>query len=326
MESITKHLEILFYIIAFFSGISCMTFVVFFSKKDDRKIYHTTIEFLSAAFIYLGVNFLQFYKEFFYMSDKMNILLMLLLDLGMTSLAYFWIRLGRKIAYPENNHHKPVFVLTLSMIYVLGWLLIYLFFTDADYYIYKSSGKLLGVAFDSAFFCGTLVYIFYHLYRYLKSGIAFMNKLYLSVISVILGIYMGWFYLNDVVLIHFTYGAELWDIYPYDPVILFYILINAATMVFFYKRNYSAVLAEKTDEDQPYEAVHPLLMSEVARKFDLTKREAEITALVYRGLSNPEISKDLFISTYTVKRHMQNIFKKMNIKHRSELIHLVKSQ
>ena len=326
MESITKHLEILFYIIAFFSGISCMTFVVFLSKKDDRKTYHTTIEFLSAAFIYLGVNFLQFYKEFFYLSDKMNILLMVLLDLGMTSLAYFWIRLGRKIACPGESFRRPVFVLTLSMIYVLGWLLIYLFFTDADYYIYKFSGKLLGVVFDSTFFCGTLAYMIYHLYRYLKSGIVFMNKLYLSVISVILCIYMGWFYLNDVILIHFTYGAELWDIYPYDPVILFYILVNTATMAFFYKRNYSAIMAEKTDEDQQYEAIHPILMSEVAMKYDLTKREAEITSLVYRGLSNPEISKDLFISTYTVKRHMQNIFKKMSIKHRSELIHLIKSQ
>lgn len=302
-----------------------MTFVIFFSKKEKREIYVKTVAFLTASFAYLSINFLQFYKEYFYMSDKMSVLLMLLLDVGMTSFAYFWILLGCEIAYPGERHKRPVTVLALSLVYVPGWLVIYLFFTDADYYIYTSSGKLLAILFDSVFFCGILIYLFCHLYQYLKSGISLSDKLYLSVISAGIGIYMGWFYMNDVNLIHYTYGAELWDIYPYDPVLLFYILINVATMVFFYKRNYSSGPVGQT-ETLPYESDHFVLMSEVAKRYELTKREEEITALVYQGLSNPEISAHLYISTYTVKRHMQNIFKKMNIRHRSELIHLIKSQ
>jgi DNA-binding CsgD family transcriptional regulator len=131
-------------------------------------------------------------------------------------------------------------------------------------------------------------------------------------------IYLGWFYINDITLIYITYGAELWDVYPYDPVILFYILINITTMVYYYKRNEAFSPDEKSDSE--------IQLGEAAGKYDLTKREAEITYLVYLGLSNPEISERLYISTFTVKRHMQNIFKKMNIKHRSELIHLIKSQ
>lgn len=47
------------------------------------------------------------------------------------------------------------------------------------------------------------------------------------------------------------------------------------------------------------------------RKFNLTPRELEITLLVDQGQSNQEISSQLFISTKTVKTHINNILKKI---------------
>lgn len=52
----------------------------------------------------------------------------------------------------------------------------------------------------------------------------------------------------------------------------------------------------------------------------LTQREAEICQLVVKGLSNPEIAKQLFISENTVKHHLNNCFKKLEVKNRYELI------
>ena len=96
-------------------------------------------------------------------------------------------------------------------------------------------------------------------------------------INVIIIIYLGWFYINDLTLIHFQYGAELWDIYAYDPVILFYILINVATMIFYYKRNESLSQSVKSSENpqNENESYHPILMNDVVKKFKLTKREEE---------------------------------------------------
>ena len=48
--------------------------------------------------------------------------------------------------------------------------------------------------------------------------------------------------------------------------------------------------------------------------------------LVLHGMSNPQISEHLNISNYTVKRHMNNIFKKTNVKSRFELIRLVENK
>lgn len=54
--------------------------------------------------------------------------------------------------------------------------------------------------------------------------------------------------------------------------------------------------------------------------FDLTAREREILALLGKGLSNLEISRQLSISMATVKYHLTNIFSKLGVKNRVEAV------
>ncbi|MCY6958555.1 LuxR C-terminal-related transcriptional regulator [Clostridium brassicae] len=56
------------------------------------------------------------------------------------------------------------------------------------------------------------------------------------------------------------------------------------------------------------------------QKYNLTKRESEITSLILEGYTNKEISSKLFISPHTVKTHVENIFKKVNVNNRISLI------
>jgi DNA-binding NarL/FixJ family response regulator len=42
----------------------------------------------------------------------------------------------------------------------------------------------------------------------------------------------------------------------------------------------------------------------------LTRREAEILAMIARGMSNPDIASELFVSAHTVKSHINRIFAK----------------
>ncbi|MEV5280661.1 response regulator transcription factor [Streptomyces sp. NPDC051994] len=50
----------------------------------------------------------------------------------------------------------------------------------------------------------------------------------------------------------------------------------------------------------------------------LTSRESEVLALVAEGMSNPEISRALHISTTTVKTHINNIFGKTGVRDRAQ--------
>jgi DNA-binding NarL/FixJ family response regulator len=52
----------------------------------------------------------------------------------------------------------------------------------------------------------------------------------------------------------------------------------------------------------------------------LTTRETEVLRLIARGLSNPEIAAQLFISEATVKTHINNTFAKIGARHRAEAV------
>lgn len=52
----------------------------------------------------------------------------------------------------------------------------------------------------------------------------------------------------------------------------------------------------------------------------LSNRESEVAELVSKGLSNKEVASQLFVTEKTVKFHLTNIYKKMGVKSRAQLI------
>ncbi|HEX3034166.1 MAG TPA: response regulator [Thermodesulfobacteriota bacterium] len=64
----------------------------------------------------------------------------------------------------------------------------------------------------------------------------------------------------------------------------------------------------------------PQRKEKIALKSKLTKREEEIVNLVVQGYSNKQISVNLFIAENTVKTHLANIFNKLEVTNRIQLI------
>ena len=52
----------------------------------------------------------------------------------------------------------------------------------------------------------------------------------------------------------------------------------------------------------------------------ISKREAEILLLIHGGLSNQQIADKLFVSENTIKKHISNIFQKLQVERRTEAI------
>ncbi|GAB6268413.1 MAG: PAS and helix-turn-helix domain-containing protein [Smithella sp.] len=64
---------------------------------------------------------------------------------------------------------------------------------------------------------------------------------------------------------------------------------------------------------------HLIFIKEKLKEYELTTRQQEIALLAAIGHSNNEIAKILFISEYTVKDHLKEIFQRIAICKRSEL-------
>ncbi len=58
----------------------------------------------------------------------------------------------------------------------------------------------------------------------------------------------------------------------------------------------------------------------VIQKYNLTNRELEIIRLIFSGDNNQDISNRIFVSSNTVKKHIQNIFRKLDVNSRTQLI------
>lgn len=94
---------------------------------------------------------------------------------------------------------------------------------------------------------------------------------------------------------------------------LYVIAFSILLLSFFYNR-FSAKAREEDKKN-----VHVDLS-----EYRITERESEVIDCICRGMTNKEIAKKLNISVNTVNNHVANIFEKMNISSRIDLLRKVK--
>lgn len=86
--------------------------------------------------------------------------------------------------------------------------------------------------------------------------------------------------------------------------------------------NESDANSKKADAGKAESKEEPLTATavyEAYRRLGLTNREAELAVQIERGLSNGEIAAQLCISETTVKKHISNIFEKLNVNKREQI-------
>ena len=60
------------------------------------------------------------------------------------------------------------------------------------------------------------------------------------------------------------------------------------------------------------------------KKYNISDRETEIIEALVVGKTNKEIAAELYISINTVKTHIKNIYRKLEVKNRVQLLHKIK--
>ena len=98
----------------------------------------------------------------------------------------------------------------------------------------------------------------------------------------------------------------------------FDVFIFNMIIVFFLNRFFNVILKKDRTEKQKFISL--------TSNFKITNREKDIIHLVCEGKTNKEIAEELFISPLTVRDHLSNIFKKVNVKSRVQLVNIFKSK
>jgi DNA-binding CsgD family transcriptional regulator len=63
-----------------------------------------------------------------------------------------------------------------------------------------------------------------------------------------------------------------------------------------------------------------MVLSDAFDKMGLSDREIEVASLVNKGFRNKEVADALFVTEKTVKFHLTNIYKKLKVRSRAQLI------
>ena len=109
-------------------------------------------------------------------------------------------------------------------------------------------------------------------------------------------------------IIHAFVPAFTLDTFP-----LFYLLLTVQLISFGWKHFLRSNIDKVLNMEKHF-----------IEKYKITNREQEIIQLIQAGHTNSYISKQLYISEKTVANHLYNIYKKLNITSRFELICLLK--
>lgn len=91
------------------------------------------------------------------------------------------------------------------------------------------------------------------------------------------------------------------------------IKIHSHSLSFYYigKSNQNETLLKLSNDDQPDEK------NVLKDKFSVTEREADVLLWVAKGKTNREIAQILELSPRTINKHLEQIFKKLNVENRT---------
>ena len=276
-----------------------------------------------AFFAYLFITFLHFYFQITGMDYRSVFGLSVLSDSSFFVLILAWVR----VITVFDNRDKPYLRktrLVITAVYaatVEGSICIFGEYNveNGTIIIEQAGMKYLLIALNGLFALAVILYAAVFAYRAIRLMEKGSTRNGVLFFSVSLLLYMLWVALFDFEIVYKPAFAFASEMIP-DPVLIAYCIVDVVVIVFFLRKDPFELFVEHTEVEIAEK------LANAAGEYGFTNREREVVELVLMGMNNPDISAKLCISEYTVKRHLNNIFRKTGVKNRYELIVCVQSR
>lgn len=322
MESIGRHLFIFAYIISLFFGVYILTLNKTMMVETRKTIYKKLNLFYIALFIHILINFIYFYKAYFISMWEWKIIILCAINLSLI----LFICLGLEVL-AEICHDNSKFRLPLSfasgLIYVIIFAVVRIYFVDEAETFTGLASAIAYIGSNGSF----LLIGYYYCWKCIncnKKSSILKFKAPLTIITKFICMYLIMNFFVDAYFGIAKVKAMVWNINLYHLSILLYLAMSVSMILHFYTKDLFNADKHIKKNINPNNENLQLSIDDIAKQYDLTSRERELMQYVYQGTSSPEIAKLLNISGNTVKRHLSNIYIKIGINSRIELIHMIK--
>lgn len=308
------------YIAALIMGAGCLC-TLFLSKERFHELfgleYSMLRKFLAIFFLFFLANFLVYYNEMFMLNVWFKKAVLIAFDCLLIASIHAGIKLN---VLSDMKLVLNVFLATGGL-YIFLWGITYIF-TFSGQPVLRSILVLIADAVLSSVSSGILIICTIHQIRHNEE--IWERRLLVGINSMLI-VYVCLLYCCDLFfeLSHAYISVKV--SYPYftDPVIFVFLAINGFIMVYLAAGMQHTRVREKDARELPAGAAAkglPEAEDDLYEANHISAREREVIGLIAEGKNNAEIAETLNISIYTVKRHINNIFKKLEIKSRFELL------
>ncbi len=312
-----KELILICYMLCIIAGAAGLTIAILTRKKNDGAVSKAVVHFIAGMLVMCFYDMAIYYCDYV-IGNFSNLKVMRIGNCLIAGTMYLWITLQGHLIDRTGMKVLDGLIKKYLLFYSSLWLLLTLFLAISQFYALKwlllSTDIILVVLFLSSS-VGHIIY---------ASSSGERNKLYymLIITSMLIWNYLSYFWGETSVY----WGNSEFIREPLDLTIIFWLVIHITTLVYVYRALFVPTFSKENISEPAPAAPTADKIEAVSSVYGLTPREQELLELIYQGKSNKEIAEILILSESTVKTHIYNIFRKMEVKNRVEIICIINEQ
>ncbi|MCI5885421.1 MAG: helix-turn-helix transcriptional regulator [Clostridiales bacterium] len=302
------------YMFSLFIAITSIMLVILLIRKQEFRptemfvnirMFSLSIMMLCAFYLFM------YFRERFFDDIEVEPLMRFIEYFLYAAVEYLWLRI---LVFMAEGR-----ILYRRMSYIIGGLLLAdgIFVTmcmDNSYYIENTAIRSFEIFFEFGITVVTIIFICFMLDSILRNEMIKHRKRFAITVSVLILIWNVDQCIVDFGLYAGSYEYSIWTME--DPTAILMLLIALFVLIYLFKEDFSPLFFSENKSDET-------IIEKIAESHRLTVRECEVLRLIYSGYTNAEIADELVISINTVKKHTQNMYEKLAIGNRMELIQLI---
>ena len=310
------HIIVFFYSFAVFLSICSICLILVISRRRDERLVKELLLFICCFFIWGVLNLVAYYKMHVIASVSILPYYTVLLNFSYILAIFFWVKYVCGDSLKNEKIWYAIFKV-ICVISIILWTMDCLFFMDRYYNIINAAGNALATLFECFLAVPMIALLMKGIIRQHSEGRdrTFFLKGACSccVVALYAGVSIKDIGTSFMQFNLYTHASTPWAIAP-----VFCFLINFMILVYLIAEVYGFVRSFN-ERDERNEMVM-ITLEELCNDFNITPRELDVLRLIYQGKDNQEISDELFISINTTKKHVNSIFRKLEVDSRAELL------